>query len=117
MPQCAANVRFGSKADMCSAQPDVRFVPIADIGKHTLRSIEVLFASHEHSCGFYYLACAGQKAVNTEVKRRPFFMRSLLLSEKSRSPQGKIKGLLKDFRRADAYGFAPCRSTPIERHP
>jgi hypothetical protein len=26
-----ANVRFGSKADMCSAQADVRFVPIADI--------------------------------------------------------------------------------------
>ena len=25
------HVRFGSKADMCSAQPDVRFVPIADI--------------------------------------------------------------------------------------
>ena len=25
------NVRFGSKADMCSAQADVRFVPIADI--------------------------------------------------------------------------------------
>ena len=28
-----ARVRFGSKADMCSAQADVRFVPIADIGK------------------------------------------------------------------------------------
>jgi hypothetical protein len=26
-----AVVRFGSKADMCSAQADVRFVPIADI--------------------------------------------------------------------------------------
>ena len=26
-----ANVRFGSKADMCSALGDVRFVPIADI--------------------------------------------------------------------------------------
>jgi hypothetical protein len=26
-----ADVRFGSKADMCSAQADVRFVPIADI--------------------------------------------------------------------------------------
>ena len=26
------NVRFGSKADMCSATRDVRFVPIADIG-------------------------------------------------------------------------------------
>ena len=25
------NVRFGSKADMCSAQADVCFVPIADI--------------------------------------------------------------------------------------
>jgi hypothetical protein len=25
------NVRFGSKADMCSAQADVRLVPIADI--------------------------------------------------------------------------------------
>ena len=25
------DVRFGSKADMCSAQADVRFVPIADI--------------------------------------------------------------------------------------
>ena len=24
-------VRFGSKADMCSAQADVRFVPIADM--------------------------------------------------------------------------------------
>ena len=105
------------KADMCGAKRDVRFVPIADIGKHTLRSIEVLFASHEHSCGFYYLACTGRKAVNTEVKRHPFFMRSLLLSGKSRSPQGKIKGLSKDFRRAGAYGFAPCRSTPIERHP
>jgi hypothetical protein len=28
------NVRFGSKADMCSAQADVRYVPIADIGNH-----------------------------------------------------------------------------------
>ncbi len=27
-----ANVRFWSKADMCSAQADVRFVPKADIG-------------------------------------------------------------------------------------
>ena len=27
----SANVRFGSKADMCSALGDVRFVPIADI--------------------------------------------------------------------------------------
>ena len=27
------NVRFGSKADMCSAQADVRFVPIADIAQ------------------------------------------------------------------------------------
>ena len=27
------HVRFGSKADMCSAQADVRFVPIADIGQ------------------------------------------------------------------------------------
>src|SRR4249919_3099049 len=26
-------VRFGSKADMCSAQPDVRFVPIADMSR------------------------------------------------------------------------------------
>ena len=26
------NVRFGSKADMCGAQADVRYVPIADIG-------------------------------------------------------------------------------------
>ncbi len=26
-----SNVRFGSKADMCSALGDVRFVPIADI--------------------------------------------------------------------------------------
>ena len=26
-----ANVRFGSKADMCGAQADVRFVPIADM--------------------------------------------------------------------------------------
>jgi len=26
------NVRFGSKADMCSALGDVRFVPIADMG-------------------------------------------------------------------------------------
>ncbi|MGB9298627.1 MAG: hypothetical protein WCB52_20745, partial [Pseudolabrys sp.] len=26
-----ADVRFGSKADMCSALGDVRFVPIADI--------------------------------------------------------------------------------------
>jgi hypothetical protein len=26
------NVRFGSKADMCSATRDVRFGPIADIG-------------------------------------------------------------------------------------
>ncbi|MGB8563808.1 MAG: hypothetical protein WCD83_10385, partial [Pseudolabrys sp.] len=25
------DVRFGSKADMCSAQADVRFVPLADI--------------------------------------------------------------------------------------
>ena len=25
------NVRFGSKADMCGAKRDVRFVPIADI--------------------------------------------------------------------------------------
>jgi len=29
--ETAADVRFGSKADMCSAQADVRFVPIADI--------------------------------------------------------------------------------------
>ena len=29
------NVRFGSKADMCSAQADVRFVPIADIAPFT----------------------------------------------------------------------------------
>ena len=28
----ASNVCFGSKADMCSALGDVRFVPIADIG-------------------------------------------------------------------------------------
>ena len=28
----AADVRFGSKADMCSATPYVRFVPIADMG-------------------------------------------------------------------------------------
>ena len=27
-----SNVRFGSKADMCSAQAHVCFVPIADIG-------------------------------------------------------------------------------------
>jgi hypothetical protein len=27
----AFNVRFGSKADMCSAQAHVRFVPIADM--------------------------------------------------------------------------------------
>jgi hypothetical protein len=27
------NVRFGSKADMCGALADVRFVPIADITK------------------------------------------------------------------------------------
>jgi hypothetical protein len=26
-----ADVRFGSKADMCSAQADVRYVPKADI--------------------------------------------------------------------------------------
>ena len=30
-----ADVRFGSKADMCSATRDVRFVPIADIGHFT----------------------------------------------------------------------------------
>ena len=29
-PHFDGNVRFGSKADMCSAQADVRFVPIAD---------------------------------------------------------------------------------------
>ncbi|MFZ0103948.1 MAG: hypothetical protein WCF47_17125 [Pseudolabrys sp.] len=28
---CDRNVRFGSKTDMCGAQADVRFVPIADI--------------------------------------------------------------------------------------
>jgi hypothetical protein len=28
-----ADVRFGSKAVMCSAQADVRFVPIADISR------------------------------------------------------------------------------------
>ena len=28
---CDRNVRFGSKADMCSALADVRFVPKADI--------------------------------------------------------------------------------------
>ena len=27
----SANVRFGSKADMCSAPAHVRFVPIADM--------------------------------------------------------------------------------------
>ena len=27
----SCDVRFGSKADMCSAQVDVRYVPIADI--------------------------------------------------------------------------------------
>ena len=30
------NVRFGSKADMCSALVDVRFVPIADIPRGEL---------------------------------------------------------------------------------
>ena len=29
---CLHDVRFGSKADMCSATRHVRFVPIADIG-------------------------------------------------------------------------------------
>jgi hypothetical protein len=29
------DVRYGSKADMCSAQADVRFVPIADIQQLT----------------------------------------------------------------------------------
>jgi hypothetical protein len=29
--KAVTNVRFGSKADMCSALGDVRFVPIADI--------------------------------------------------------------------------------------
>jgi hypothetical protein len=28
---CDRNVRFGSKTDMCGAQADVRFVPIADV--------------------------------------------------------------------------------------
>ena len=32
------DVRFGSKADMCSAQADVRFVPIADIGGQSTRA-------------------------------------------------------------------------------
>src|SRR5262249_29827807 len=29
------DVRFGSKADMCSAKGDVRYGPIADIGERT----------------------------------------------------------------------------------
>ena len=33
-----ANVRFGSKADMCGAQADVRYVPIADIGFNSITS-------------------------------------------------------------------------------
>ena len=35
------DVRFGSKADMCSALADVRFVPIADIATFT-RSLRQL---------------------------------------------------------------------------
>jgi hypothetical protein len=31
----ATHVRFGSKADMCSAQADVRYEPKADIAKKT----------------------------------------------------------------------------------
>ena len=34
------NVRFGSKADMCSAQAHVRFVPIADIGQCKLKQAD-----------------------------------------------------------------------------
>ena len=33
-------VRFGSKADMCSAQADVRFVPIADVQSGRVASID-----------------------------------------------------------------------------
>ena len=42
--RCAdlAHVRFGSKADMCSAQADVRFVPIADIDGLPVRLRNVL---------------------------------------------------------------------------
>ena len=32
----SANVRFGSKADMCSALADVRLVPKADIRSQTM---------------------------------------------------------------------------------
>ena len=39
-------VRFGSKADMCSAQADVRFVPIADIQLAVERLYQI---SDEHS--------------------------------------------------------------------
>ena len=31
VPLVGTNVRFGSKADMCSAQGDVRYVPKADL--------------------------------------------------------------------------------------
>ena len=39
------NVRFGSKADMCSAIGDVRYVPIADIAR-PIRSTRVLPTLH-----------------------------------------------------------------------
>ena len=35
-----ADVRFGSKADMCSALADVRFVPCADIAARLLNHLD-----------------------------------------------------------------------------
>jgi hypothetical protein len=37
------NVRFATKADMCSAKRHVRFGPIADIGRTSARGIIALY--------------------------------------------------------------------------
>jgi hypothetical protein len=47
-----SNVRFGSKADMCDSQADVRFGPIADIPSNTLKlALDPLPRSRELSNG------------------------------------------------------------------